>query len=107
MTFLFYKFRIITDQYNNYSIGLDSLVTGGSIMMDPDYDEPTDWAEFPLYLGSPPPSPCHGFGPQDTIPGRLVITTEVVQGEEVFKSIVRQQREGRTRGSTIEVGDMN
>ena len=76
-------------------------------MMDPDYDEPTDWAEFPLYLGSPPPSPCHGFGPQDTIPGRLVITTEVVQGEEVFKSIVRQQREGRTRGSTIEVDDMN
>ena len=52
----------------------------------PDIDNNIDWSEFPLYIGSPPTSPFHGFDRQD-IPGGLLIKTETVDGEEVFESI--------------------
>ena len=66
-------------------------------MEEPPRDEP-DWSEFPPYLGSPPSSPFHGFGAEDNIPGRLQILSEVVNGEEVFLSVHREQKTGRPSG---------
>ena len=62
-------------------------------------DTTTDWSEFPQYLGSPPCSPIHGFEEGD-IPERLIIETEVVDGEDVFKGIRRKKRTGRPKGET-------
>ena len=59
----------------------------------PDIDNNIDWSEFPLYIGSPPTSPFHGFDRQD-IPGGLLIKTETVDGEEVFESISRKGKWG-------------
>ena len=57
------------------------------------------WSDLPPYIGSPPPSPFHGFGPEEQIPGRLQIQTEMVDGGEVFLSIQREKRTGRPRGT--------
>ena len=65
-------------------------------------DTTTDWSEYPTFIGSPPSSPFHGFGPQDKIEGKLVIETELVDGEEVFKSICREKRRGRPKGNQID-----
>ena len=56
------------------------------------------WADFPDYLGSPPSSPFHGFGPEEDIPSRLVIQTEIVDGEEVFGGIEREKGEIQVPG---------
>ena len=66
-------------------------------MEEPPREEP-DWSEFPPYLGSPPPSPFHGFGAEDNIPGRLEIHSEVVNGEEVLLSVQREKKTGRPSG---------
>ena len=60
------------------------------------------WSEVSPYIGSPPSSPFHGFGPEEQIPGRLKIKTEMEGGEEVFLSINREKRTGRPRGTAMQ-----
>ena len=60
------------------------------------------WSEVSPYIGSPPSSPFHGFGPLEQIPGRLKIKTEMEGGEEVFLSINREKRTGRPRGTAMQ-----
>ena len=43
----------------------------------------------------------HGFGPDETIQGRLIIETGDISGEEVFVSIHREKRRGRPRGHKV------
>ena len=57
-----------------------------------------DLSDFPSYLGSPPASPFHGFDSEEMLPGRLVINTDTVDGEEVFTSIRREKGRGRPKG---------
>ena len=44
----------------------------------------------------------HGFG-KEGIPGRIVIETEVVNGQEILSKVHREKRRGRPRGGATEV----
>ena len=65
--------------------------------------EEVDWSDYPSHLESPSSPPFHGFDADDIPTSRLIIKTEVVDGEEVFDSIdrVKVRKFGRPRGSKV------
>ena len=78
---------------------MESEIGNAEKDMPPESNESTeDWSEYPHYYGSPPGSPFHGFGVEEELPGRLLIKTVEVDGEEVFEEITREKRRGRPKG---------
>ena len=75
---------------NETNLGMESESGTADQALPPDYS--ADWSEFPRYFGSPPSSPFHGFQDDEQIPGRLVIKTVEVDGEEVFESMEREKK---------------
>ena len=71
---------------------------GGNVSKGLSPDINRVWEDFPTYLGSPPFPAFHGFGTEEDIPGRFMIKTVLVDGEEVLKGIYREKRGGRPRG---------
>ena len=65
--------------------------------------EEVDWSDYPSHLESPSSPPFHGFDADDIPTSRIIIKTEVVDGEEVFDSIdrVKVRKFGRPRGSKV------
>ena len=80
---------------------MESEIGNAGKDMPPESNASTeDWSEYPQYYGSPPSSPFHGFGVEEELPGRLLIKTVEVDGEEVFEEITREKRRGRPKGVT-------